>query len=98
MSGNEKHITNKRAPKLNEGIKILTLTTSKSLEGGLVSEAVLATLHDEGETRVDALLSLFLLRGDYVNLNSRNPKAPNILESSFPDAKLSNLLLGHHFA
>jgi len=39
----------------------LSLARTQSLQCGLVAHGVLATLHDEGETRVDALLGLLLL-------------------------------------
>lgn len=44
----------------------LGLASPEGLEGGLVAEVVLARLHDEGETAVDALLGLLLLLGDHL--------------------------------
>ncbi len=38
----------------------LSLTLTKGLQGGLVAQAVLSTLHDQGQTRVNGL-SRFLL-------------------------------------
>ncbi len=37
-----------------------TLSLPERLEGGLVAQGCLTTLHDEGQARVDALLCLFL--------------------------------------
>jgi hypothetical protein len=46
--------------KVEKMIKSLTFSVSDGLVGGLVAEGVLAGLHDEGKTRVDALLGLLL--------------------------------------
>lgn len=44
------------------GKTLNTLSLADSLEGRLVAEAVLATLHNESEARVDVLGGLFLFK------------------------------------
>eukprot|EP00009_Paramoeba_aestuarina_P000011 CAMPEP_0201506128 /NCGR_PEP_ID=MMETSP0161_2-20130828/38_1 /ASSEMBLY_ACC=CAM_ASM_000251 /TAXON_ID=180227 /ORGANISM="Neoparamoeba aestuarina, Strain SoJaBio B1-5/56/2" /LENGTH=254 /DNA_ID=CAMNT_0047900131 /DNA_START=71 /DNA_END=833 /DNA_ORIENTATION=+ len=47
----------------------LGFSLTKRLEGGLVPQVVLSTLHHESETRVNVLLGLFLLLGNHFDMS-----------------------------